>query len=248
MLVSGMGQAEFIAWSDEGLEDLKSQLDSNAKLIKISLHGRKGDKNQYNYSTFIGGDALTALKRYVGERGLRPGAIFVNTHGEALTKKALTMYWGRKLERLGLAVAGNGWSGKHPHELRDTFRTLWRRSGVPVEYGEYFIRHREAFDKYGYDKTAQDDDELRKRYLEALPFLNILSENKPFKLVREDEVTQLRRENEEIRRQLEEAKAGQNNEIAKMKTTIAHQAEINKALAEEIQAIKKLLQSKEQTH
>jgi integrase len=216
MLGSGMGQAEFIAWSDEGLEDLKAQLGKDPKIIKISLHGRKGDKNQYNYSTFIGGDALVALKRYMAERGPRPGAVFINTQGKAITKMVLYMYWTRKLRRLGLSTYGKGWEGKHPHELRDVYRTLWRHSGVPVEYAEYFMGHREAFDKYGYDRTAQDEDELRKQYEAALPFLNILSESKPFKLVKEDEVTKLNTKIKDMEAQLEEAKHGQNGEIAEL--------------------------------
>jgi integrase len=201
MLGSGMGQSEFVSWSDEGYEELQRQLDKDAKLVKVSLHGRKGDKNQYNYSTFIGGDALAALKRYLNERGTRPGAIFINTHGEPLTKVALYRYWTRKLIRIGIKTK-KGWTGTNTHEIRDVYRTLWRRSGVPVEYGEYYMGHREAFDKYGYDKTALDEDELRKQYEAALPILNILSETRPFKLVHEDMVAKLQRELEEAKNKL----------------------------------------------
>jgi integrase len=231
MLGSGMGQAELIAWSDEGLEDLKTQLNADAKLVKVSLHGRKGDKNQYNYSTYIGGDALAALKRYLAERGPQPGAIFINTHGEPLTQVALYRYWTRKLNRLGLITFGNGYSGRNPHELRDVYRTLWRRSGVDVSYGEFFMGHREAFDRYGYDKTAQDEDELRKQYAAALPFLNILSETKPFKLVHEDEVTRLRNE-------LDEARRGQSSETEDLKAEVAE-------LKADLAVVMKLLKTKE---
>jgi integrase len=213
MLGSGMGQSEFVSWSNGGYEDLQRRLDENVKLVKISLHGRKGDKNQYNYSTFIGGDALAALKRYLGERGTRPGAIFINTHGEPLTKVALYRYWTRKLIRIGIKTE-KGWTGTNTHEIRDVYRTLWRRSGVPVEYGEYFMGHREAFDKFGYDKTARDEDGLRKQYEAALSILNILSETRPFKLVHEDEVVKLRRE-------LEESKKGQNAEVEELRRELA---------------------------
>ena len=210
MLGSGMGQAELVSWSDEGYEGLKAQLDSHAEIVKVELHGRKGDKNDYNYTTFIGGDALKALSRYVKARGSEKGAIFVNTHGEALTKVALYRYWTRKLIRIGIKVE-KGWTGTNTHELRDVYRTLWRRSGVDVAYGEYFMGHREAFDKYGYDKTGGDEDELRAQYSVALPFLNILSETKPFKLVREVDVEKEVQKQVEIR--LKEAEKSREAEI-----------------------------------
>jgi 3-deoxy-D-arabino-heptulosonate 7-phosphate (DAHP) synthase class II len=64
--------------------------------------------------------------------------------------------------------------------------------------------HREAFDKYGYDQTAKDEDDILKNYLRAQPFLNILTETKPFKLVHEDEVTRLQRELDEAKKKLSE--------------------------------------------
>lgn len=227
MLGSGMGQNEFINWSDEGYEELREQLDKDVKLVKVSLHGRKGDKNAYNYSTFIGGDALGALKRYMVERGPQPGAVFINTHGEPLTQVALYRYWTRKLIRIGIKTE-KGWTGTNTHEMRDVYRTLWRRSGVPVEYGEYYMGHREAFDKYGYDKTAMDEDELRKQYEAALPILNILSETRPFKLVHEDEVARLTRA-------LEEAKKGQSSEVTELKVKMEN---MEKAFAKVMKALR----------
>ena len=233
MLGSGMGQNEFIGWSDTGLEELRAQ--SGADVVRVQLHGRKGDKNEYSYHTFIAGDALKALRRYLGERGTQPGPIFVNSHGEPLTQVALYRYWTRKLVRLGIKAA-EGWTGTNTHEMRDVYRTLWRRSGVPVEFGEFFMGHRESFDRYGYDKTSKDEDEMRKRYLEALPWLNLLSETKPFKLVREDEVS-------ELRKQLEAAKAGQSSEVAELKRQQAEdRAEIKDLradFAEVLQALRK---------
>jgi hypothetical protein len=181
--------------------------------VKVSLHGRKGDANEYNYHTYVGGDALAALRRYLQRRGTAPGPIFVNTHDGPLTEVALYRYWTRKMHRLGISVAGDGWQGKHVHELRDTFRTLWRRSGVPVEYAEYFMGHRDAFDKYGYDKTPDDEDETRKQYLEALPMLNLLTETRPFKLVHEDTV-------EKLRAQVKALEAGQSSEIQRLRAQL----------------------------
>ena len=224
MLGSGMGQDEFIEWSNTEYADLMRQLDAGAHQVKISLHGRKGDKNDYNYHTYIGGDALNALKRYLKLRGNNPGAIFSNNIHKPATQDALYQYFSRKIQRLGIHRGGEGWSGITPHGIRDVYRTLWRRSGVPVEFGEYFMGHRGAFDKYGYDRTAQDEDELRKQYSVALPWLNILSENKPFKLVHEDEVTRLRKE-------LEDSKRMENTRVAELeaKNTVI-EAKLDKAI------------------
>ena len=219
MLGAGMGQDEFIQWSDTGYADLKKQLDSGASLVKIQLYGRKGDKNDYNYHTYIGGDALEALRKYLKIRGSQPGAIFINNIHRPATQSALYTYFDRKLKRLGMEPEteknsdGQRWTGYSPHAIRDVFRTMWRRSGVPVEFGEYFMGHRGAFDKYGYDQTARDEDELRKQYLGALPFLNILSDTKPFRLVREDEVTHLRKE-------LDETRAAQGGRVAELEAEV----------------------------
>jgi len=204
MVGSGMGQAELIEWSDTGYQDLVEQLRGNPEAVKITHHGRKGDRNEYNYYCYIAGDAIIALKRYLQHRGQEPGPIFINTHNGPLTQVALYRYWTRKLHRLGISTIGKGWTGKHLHGTRDVFRTLWRRSGVPTEFGEYFMGHRNAFDKYGYDKTAQDEDEMLKQYMRALPMLNLLSETRPYKLVHEDTVEKLRRENVELQQRLEQ--------------------------------------------
>lgn len=217
MLGSGMGQEECVYWSDTGLEELRAQLSKDPKLVKISFHGRKNDKNAYNYHTYIGGDALRALKRYLAIRDPEPGAIFITNQGEGLNKNTFSRYWTRKLQRLNL---GGGYTGKNPHSIRDVFRTLWRASGVATEYAEFFMGHRGAFDAYGYDQTAKNEEDLRARYSEALPFFNILTENKPFKVVNEEEVTKLRKE-------LEHAKVAV-GEVEELKTQMAFIMELLK--------------------
>ncbi len=214
MLGSGMGQAELVTWSNEGFKELKTQLDAKAELVRVSLHGRKGDRNNYNYTTFIGGDALDALKRYMAERDPQPGAIFLNTHHEPLTQVAVYQTWTHKLRRLGLLPDGKGWTGRNPHGLRDVYRTLWRRSGVEVAYAEYFMGHREAFDRFGYDKTGADVDELRKQYLKALPYLNIITGARPFKLYTEDDVEN--KLNERIKQLEEEKRASELRQSVEM--------------------------------
>lgn len=204
MLQSGLGQNEFLRWSNSGLEDLRKHLKDDC--IKIVVEGRKSDRNEYQYYTFVAGDSLIALRKYMAERDKgkftdRP-QIFLNSRGEALTQVALYRYWNRKLVNLGIKNAG-GWQGTNIHELRDVFRTLWRKSSVDVAFGEYFMGHRGSLDQYGYDKTAEDVGEMKRKYLEALPILNIMSENRPLGLVSLDEVEQLRKEHIEMKERVD---------------------------------------------
>jgi hypothetical protein len=170
------------------------------------VEGRKGDRNEYQYYTFVAGDSLIALKKYMVERDKGKFAdrpkIFLNSRSEALTQVALYRYWNRKLVNLGIKNTG-GWQGTNIHELRDVFRTLWRKSSVDVAFGEYFMGHRGSLDQYGYDKTAEDVGEMKRKYLEALPILNIMSENRPLGLASLDEVEQLRKEHIEMKERID---------------------------------------------
>jgi len=247
MLGGGMGQDEFIQWSDAGYTDLKKQLSGDCTLVKIQLHGRKSDKNEYNYSTFIGGDALSSLKKYLRIRGDQPGAVFLNNHHKAATQDALYTYFSRKVERLGIepeveaTTDGQRWTGFSPHSIRDVFRTLWRRSGVPVEYAEHFMGHRNAFDKYGYDRTAQDEEDLRSKYLMALPHLNIISDTKAFKLVKQDEVTALTSRIKDLETQLSEAEAGRVRVLEELERRRRESDATNAALLVRLEKIEKVL-------
>ena len=226
MFSAGMGQEEFFYWSNNGLKDLHEQRDEG--LVKINNVGRKLAKNEHTYITFLGGDALFALREYLEKtrphivdrlqmknpRFKDSGAIFLNQRGEPLSKNAFGLYWRRILRNLGIIEPKTGRNvttryGKGAHEMRDTFRTLWRKSAVPVEYAEYFMGHIKAFDQYGYDKTYKDEKDLMKKYLTALPYLNILTSARPFGLVDQEEyensrILELEEEVSEMKKQQEE--------------------------------------------
>ena len=227
MFTAGMGQEEFFYWSDNGHEDLQEQLDQ--KLVKINMIGRKLAKYDHPYITFLGGDALETLREYLNktrphtvERCTQkylgysdPGTIFLNQRGDPLSKNAFRLYWRRVLKKLDLINPEDYGDestryGKGAHEMRDTFRTLWRKSGVDVEYAEYFMGHVAAFDKYGYDKTYLDERELREKYVAALPFLNLISESAAYGLVDKKEF-----ENDRIR-ELENQIEAQQEQIDKL--------------------------------
>ena len=206
MVGGGFGQEEFIAWSDTGLGELRDQLRRGVDPVKVKMHGRKGMKLQYNYYTYLSGDALGSLKRYLAtrdkiiERSRRraekqgnpytePGSIFVNQRGLPLNKGALYWYWMRQTKRLGIIDQDNHTRngqpryGKHLHQTRTIFRTLWRKSGVEVEFAEYHMGHEKAFDEYGYDVSQEDEPLMQSKYRDALPYLNIISDTRAFGLI-----------------------------------------------------------------
>lgn len=206
MLGGGFGQEEFVSWSDTGLADLRDQLRRGVDPVKVKLHGRKGMKMEYNYFTYASGDALDALKRYMAirdriiEKSRRraegqdrpykePDSIFINQRGLPLNKAALYWYWMRQLKRLGIIDpdnhdrGGQPRYGKHLHQFRTVFRTLWRKSGVEVEFAEYHMGHEKAFDDYGYDVSQEDEPLMQSKYRAALPYLNIITDTKAYDLV-----------------------------------------------------------------
>jgi len=72
-------------------------------------------------------------------------------------------------------VRGGMRYGKNPHELRDLFLTEWHRSGADLAAGNFMMGH--TIDPLGYDKIMHDDAYGREQFRNAMPFLNILSEN-----------------------------------------------------------------------
>ncbi|MGD0804039.1 MAG: hypothetical protein ABSA11_08215 [Candidatus Bathyarchaeia archaeon] len=65
--------------------------------------------------------------------------------------------------------------GKNPHELRDTFRTRWHKSGADSLAAEFFMGH--VVDPLGYNKAMEDIDYTRREYRKAERWLNVLSED-----------------------------------------------------------------------
>jgi len=68
-------------------------------------------------------------------------------------------------------------------------------------------------DVYEYNKAHRDEKWTRNEYLTAELMLNLMSSDRPFGKVDQDEVIQLRRE-------LEDAKAGRTSEMEAMRTEI----------------------------
>jgi hypothetical protein len=217
MFMGGMDQSTFVYWNENGWEDLENKLRKVKNTDEIWIHkirvpGRKAGRNIKDFYTFIGRDALKVISEYVGhERPQGARAIFVNNHGDPISKNAIYQYWNRHMRKIGLVSREKGKdnrTGKNPHELRDVFRSRWRLSGVDVEIAEFLLGH--DIDKLGYDKSPHYfPDWFEEQYELAMPYLNIMTEDPekiPRKQIRKEQTTMTRRieELEEQLRQLRE--------------------------------------------
>lgn len=180
MLEGAMGISELMYWNLNGWPSLYRQLqDENLKIVKVDLPGRKSNRNQRSYYTLIGGDALRALRGYLGpDPDVNRKAIFLNVYGRPIKTNGLNAHWVRTLTRLGIIQPrpgeGSGVRYGHGlHELRDNFRTLWSRSGANPDVGEYLMGH--TVDPLGYNQIERDEDYTKAEYQKALPFLNVVS-------------------------------------------------------------------------
>ena len=202
MFQSGMGQDEFTWWNENGWDELKAQLDEGEVPIRITLPGRKKNKFEKPYYSYLGKDAVEALRRYVKIRpnknkdGKVLTSIFLSRFTESISKNSIYQYWLRNARKIGIyppsVTKKEGGlrerTGKGPHEMRDTFRSLWTKSGRSPVCAEFLMGH--IGDKLGYDKASNDKDWTRREYLHASKFLNIMSSDVPFGKVGQDVVEQ----------------------------------------------------------
>lgn len=235
MFQGAMGRKEVTYWNRHGWEELRHQLDKGARIIRVALPGRKQLRYDKSYYTFIGADAVKAVRDYLPERpeDAEEIAIFYNQYGNPIKREDIWYYWHRQLKRLGLiepkqpGYSGNRY-GYNLHELRDLYRSQWEKTGVSGAVGEYFMGHK--VDKNEYNKFYRDQKWTKRQYLKAMPLLNIMSSDRPYGRVDESEVQKLRREITELRSE----KKKRNNQDQELWKVV-------KALKEEVSTLKKQL-------
>ena len=238
MFQGGMGVGELLYWSGHGLDDLREQLRRDVRVVRVDLPGRKRARNERPYYTFIGRDAVDAVRHWLRVRQSDLPDIFVSSHDTPLNEHALGRYTTRKLKALGLIQAKKGLGvryGKNPHELRDSFRTRWQKSGAAAEAAEFFMGH--VVDEREYNKAFQDVDYARREYLKAERWLNILTEdpeNVPL-----DTVEEIREKMEARIRELERT-----NERANKLNMLLEDPEVYGAFLDTLQRLKERKQSK----
>jgi hypothetical protein len=206
MFQGAMDLSSFEYWNLNGYDQLVEQMKEGKEIIKIELPGRKVMRNVTPYHTWIGSDAVQAIKDYFDDRPDKTDAIFFNQHEDPVTKHSVTFYWLRHLDMIDLIDRKeNGKTsnryGKSVHELRDVFRTQWEKSPAKASVAEYMMGH--VVDPLEYNKAFKDEDWTLSEYRKALPMLQIMSRPEPYGQVEKTELERLRRENDELRKKLE---------------------------------------------
>ena len=183
MLMGGMGEAEVIYWSNNGWHETMNQIYSGARHIRVQLPGRKKGKNDKPFYTWLGYDAVTALKKYLEKRGMVPGPIFITQFDTGISRSTVYAYWLRKLYGLGLVNKpkenrhGAFRTGKNPHEIRDVFRTRWEKSPAKAVVAEFMMGHYDQVDPNEYNKAYRDADWTLQEYIQAEPWLNAITQD-----------------------------------------------------------------------
>jgi len=167
-------------------DQILGQIREGAHPVRLEIPGRKS--NDRGYYTFIGKDAVDALVAYFEkERGWpKPGEpIWLQKAWERKVKGlSITGFgttWLRLIRRIGLIPRKKGPVGSHygynPHEMRDIAKSLLhthaKKDGFDMDCAEFWLGH--TVDPLGYDKFYNDQEYVRKQYLIAEKYLNILS-------------------------------------------------------------------------
>jgi integrase len=237
MWQGAMDQEMFTYWNEHGYDDLIRQLATIQKLpreeqiIRIQLPGRKSNRNKEGFYTFIGADAIDAIRNWLTDRPSDVRTIFTDQQKSPLDKCNMRHYWNYHLKRLGLVPPElkhkGARTGKGLHEMRDVWRSMWSKSPASATVGEYLMGHQ--IDALQYDKSFRDVEFYRREFLKAVPWVNILSSGRAFGQIGVDQV-------ESLQRKIRDLEAGKSGEVEAMKAEIrdlkADFAEVMKALKE----------------
>ncbi len=208
MFQGGMDIKSFLRWNKNGWEDLRRDLrDEMVDTVQIKLPFRKLQLKPFD--TRLSADAVQAIRDYIPTRPTREEAeakhlrdgnqepfvyhIFYTQFKTPIKNVTLQHYWMDRLTKLGLVKRRKGRGqryGKNLHELRDVFRTQWEKSPAKGSVAEYMMGHK--VDPLEYNKAHKDDKWTLQEYKKARSMLEILSSARPFGLIDEDSVDELK--------------------------------------------------------
>ncbi len=125
----------------------------------------------------------------------------------ALSTRGIKAVWLRLTKRAGLIPRRGGVRGTQygygSHEMRDLAKSLLhtyaKKDGFDMDCCDFWLGH--TIDKLGYDKFYQDKEYVKKQYLIAEKYLNIISIPQASEQVKhqEEEIETLKQQMAEIR-------------------------------------------------
>lgn len=225
MFMAGLGMSELLYWSNNGWERLKKEIDEGKTTYTIYNPGRKKERNKRPFRTRTGGDGRDLLLRYIegdrkkarasflrsqGEGAIHPdmtfnpNVIFYTNRGTPVNGACVKKYWNRRLQDLGHVVLfdngmyGGNRYGYHRHLMRSLFATQWSKSPVKNWLADAFMGH--VTDPNGYNRAQTDLKWVASEYRKVLPWLNIMTSNRPFELYDEEDIEEIIKREREIER------------------------------------------------
>jgi hypothetical protein len=174
-------------------EHVVSEIGKGSQLIRLDFLGRKQEEGKPagEYFTFIGKDAIDALKQHLSlykwEKGM---PLWLSNHGTPIAVSSYDTVWREGiLERIGLVIKENGKfgptgrTGMGLHEFRDIAKSLLHRKARPEGFDmdciKFFMGHVKQIDPNTYDKFYTDTEYMEEQYKLAERWLNIVSNPSP---------------------------------------------------------------------
>lgn len=180
--------ARIVHVSDNLAEQVVNQIKAGIHPVRLDIPNRK--RNEKPYYSYLGQDAVKALVEYFEKERMggwpKPGEpIWIKkTHNGKSTKftiSAFNLMWLRLTRRLGLVPKKKGTVGSrygfYAHDTRDIAKSLLhthaKSEGFDLDCAEFWMGH--TIDPLGYDKFYENEEYVKKQYLIAEKYLNILS-------------------------------------------------------------------------
>ncbi|HEC87962.1 MAG TPA: integrase [Thermoplasmata archaeon] len=205
--------------------DVARGLENNEEPLAIHVVRKKAGTE---YVTFIGRDAINALKAYLNKRKQRQGKIGLNEplftkererNGEKRINRALIDKMLKETAILSGLISREEMENAdmnpcRPHALRTAFATIMKLQGVNNEIVEYWMGHTLPYEATYLIPTI---DEMRKIYAEKEEALSIYPSEESIKALKEemngklldynDILLQQKKEIDRLKKELEESKS-----------------------------------------
>jgi hypothetical protein len=169
------------------------EMKAGKTVIRLDLLGRKKEKGKRSYFTFIGKDAVDALREYFDKERANGWPqlgepIWLNNEGGPFAYGMYHEIWSGLLRRLGYIQTKRRGKGKAKvdtrygygqHEFRDVgisyLHTNAKREGLDLDCVHFMMGHTKNLDPNKYDRFYEDTNYGLEQYRIAEKYLNIMS-------------------------------------------------------------------------